>query len=49
MEKKHVQRFERAFGPVNEIYEIAGHRIVKINSMNMDSSWNEVRGKPTTS
>jgi hypothetical protein len=42
MEKYHVERFEEAFGPVNSLHEIAGHRFVKINSMNLDSSRNKV-------
>lgn len=42
MEPYHVKRFEEAFGPVNEFFEIAGHRFVKINSQNVDPSMNKV-------
>ena len=38
MKPFHVKRFEAAFGPLNSVYEITGHRVVKVNSMNLDTS-----------
>ena len=46
MMQHHVNRFEAAFGPLNSVYEIEGHRVVKVNSMNLDgSSDQELRDK----
>eukprot|EP01124_Arcella_intermedia_P035963 TRINITY_DN9310_c0_g1_i1.p1 TRINITY_DN9310_c0_g1~~TRINITY_DN9310_c0_g1_i1.p1 ORF type:complete len:228 (+),score=49.89 TRINITY_DN9310_c0_g1_i1:464-1147(+) len=42
MEEHMVKRFEEAFGPVNRNYPLAGHTFSNLNSLNLDSSLNEV-------
>lgn len=38
-----VQRFESAFGKVNNHFEISGHLFGIVNSMNLDKSRDKVR------
>lgn len=37
-----LDRFERAFGSVEEELEVAGHLLVKINNLNLDGATDQV-------